>query len=225
MNETINTAAVAANNAVAANTAAACNTAVRPIRAKAEIWLETACGMCLAGGLFAGYLGLFHGGDAARWAALAAVALPIGCLFGAAKGKLADVAFWTAIGVAFGYLTVVRADTFDWTGVYVWPVIGAMVGAAAALCRDGRPFRRVSCCALAAVGMAAVYEFGRFGFRADLIADLVCATLGGALMGLGVELVRRYEARTAIPRHCLAVELIAAAILCHVMAITYIPGL
>jgi hypothetical protein len=171
------------------------------------------------------YLSTFNVNAVGRFGFLVAAAILIGVALGLATRKLGDVVFWSAIGVCYGYLAVIHADLYDWTAEYAWPLVGGVVGAVAAIPSEGKLWRRMAFCAATALGLIAIYEFASFGFQRDLLPDLYCATLGGAMMGVGVDLVSRLEKATGIPRYALAVVLIAAAIACHTLAIHYIPGL
>jgi hypothetical protein len=200
-------------------------TAVRPTGENVCRHVKTGVGMLVGGAALAYYLSRFGGDAAGKFCLLAAAALLLGSAIGCIMGRLADVLFWTAIGVAYGCLAVVHADMYHWTAEYAWPLVGGMVGAAAAVAFEGKVIRRMACCALVALSLVAVYEFAFFRFQWDLMPDLCCATLGGALMGAGVELVGRFERAAAIPRYVLAVGLLGAGIAGHWFAIHHIPGL
>ena len=98
---------------------------------------------------------------------------------------------------------------------YVWPIVGAVVGGTATLPAAGRMIARLLGSAAAGLISLGVYCLAVFGLDPNLAADVVCATLGGALFGMAVELALALEQRTRFPRHYLATILVVLAILGH----------
>lgn len=188
-------------------------------------WVQITLATTAALAALLGYLSAFGTTDVVRFGMLLAVTLSLGGAIGFAVGKIREVAFWTGIGTAFGYLVVVHGVLYDWTASYAWPLVGGIVGATASLWREGKVVQRTLCCTLVALMLIAVYAFSLFGVREDLLADLNCAAFGGALMGLGVELIMQLEKRAAFLRPWLAPAITLAAIAGHWLATRYIPGI
>jgi hypothetical protein len=194
-------------------------------RAEFQFGLQAFLWLFVIVAVFLSYIRSFGPETIPKFGLVAVLALLLGGLIGLAAHRFSTAVFWSGIGAVGGYLAVVHAAMPHWSAEYVWPLVGGLVGATAAACGDGRPVRRMIACA--AVGLAAVslYTLSLFGFRREAIADLICAAIGGALAGLGVDLASRFEKRTAVPRHFFALGLVVLAIAGHWTVTKIFPGL
>ncbi len=200
-------------------------TETQPSRSEFQFGLQAFLWMFVVVAVFLSYIRSFGAETIPKFGLVATLALLLGGAIGLVAHRFSTAVFWSGIGVVGGFLAVIHAAMPHWSAEHVWPLVGGLVGATAAVCGDGRPMRRMFWSA--AVGLAAVslYSLSLFGFRRDQVAELICAALGGALAGLGVELASRFEKRTAIPRHFFALGLVVLAIAGHWIAVRVIPGL
>ncbi|MEN6451089.1 MAG: hypothetical protein ABFC96_11410 [Thermoguttaceae bacterium] len=194
-------------------------------RSEYQFGLQAMLLMFVVAALLAGYLRAFGPEAVGRFGLVLALALPLGGLIGWWAGRFSAAVFWAGIGSVLGSLAVCGAATSHWSQLYVWPLMGGIVGATAAACGDGRPVRRMAWCALVGFAIVAICGLSFSGFGRDRIAELICAAGGGALLGLGVDLVTRFERFTSIPRHFLALVLVVLAIAGHWVAVRVIPGI
>jgi hypothetical protein len=196
-----------------------------PSRAEFQFGLQAFLVLFVIVAVFLSYIRTFGAETIPKFGLVATVALLVGGVIGLLAHRFQAAVFWSGIGVVGGYLAVVHSAMPHWSAEYAWPLVGGLVGATAAVCGDGKPWRRMFCSA--AVGLAAVsiYSLSFFGFRRDQVADLICAAIGGALAGLAVDLASRFEKRTAVPRHFFALGLVILAIAGHWIAVKLIPGL
>jgi len=183
--------------------------------------LQTFAGLFVVVALLLGYLRLFGVESVAKCAVLTAVALVLGGLVGARAGKLGDALFWSAIGAVFGFLAILGDVSYHWILPYAWPLVGGLTGATAAICPDGRLARRMMCCALVAWALISVCFVLAITFQPVMLADLLCAALGGALMAVAVEMAGRFERYTSLPRHLLATGFVLVGITGHWLAFHY----
>jgi hypothetical protein len=100
----------------------------------------------------------------------------------------------------------------------VWPMVGALSGAVAARINPGKPFSRMIAGMLTATTLVAMYLAATFGLQSSFCAQLLCANLGGAVLGLSAALVSWIEEQVSVPRSALAIGLTAAAISGHWIA-------
>ncbi len=193
-------------------------------RAEYQFGLQAFLLMFVVVALLAAYLRTFGPEAVGRFGLVIVLTLPLGGAIGWLADRFSAAVFWAGIGTVLGSLAVCGAAVYHWTALYVWPLMGGIVGATAAVCDEGKLMQRMACSALVGFGVIAVYTFSCFGFQRDQVAELICAAGGGALLGLGVELVGRFEKRTSIPRHFLALGLVVLAVAGHWIAVRIIPG-
>jgi hypothetical protein len=193
-------------------------------RAEYQFGLQAFLLMFVVVAVLAAYLRTFGPEAVGRFGLVLVLALPLGGAIGRLAGRFSAAVFWAGIGTVLGSLAVCGAAVGHWTALYAWPLMGGIVGATAAICGEGKLVRRVAWSALVGFGVIAVYTFSWFGFQREQIAELICAAGGGALLGLSVDLVGRFEKRTSIPRHFLALGLVVLAIAGHWIAVRIIPG-
>jgi len=175
--------------------------------------------------LLFGYLRPFGPDAVAVCGLVVLVAALVGGIAGAVAGRNPDTLFWSVIGAVFAYLAVVGFALYHWSSAYIWPLVGMAAGTTVGAFGQGRPVRRMAFGSLAATAVFASYVLLLFGLNPDLGYELLCAVLGGALLGLVAEIAERFEKRTAIPRYVLATALVVAAILGHWIVPRVIPGL
>jgi hypothetical protein len=194
-------------------------------RAEYQFGLQAMMMMFVVVAVFLSYIRSFGPETIPKFGLVAAISLLVGGLIGLLARRFSAAVFWSGIGVVGGYLAVVHAALPHWSEEFVWPFVGGLVGATAAACGDGRPWRRML--ASAVVGLAAVslYTLTVLGLRRDAVAELSSATIGGALAGLGVDLASRFEKWTSIPRHFFALGLVVLAIAGHWIVTKIVPGL
>jgi hypothetical protein len=152
------------------------------------------------------------------------VGATLGCIVGAVCRRTANVVFWSVIGVILGYLAVLNAYVDAWTDTYAWPLVGAIAAAAAANVRPGKPFVRAATAAMTAAGLTAAYLVSTWSLELSFSAELVCAVLGGSILGLATEVTDELEAIFHLPRSAMAVGLIGVALAGHRIATSYITG-
>jgi hypothetical protein len=190
-----------------------------------QFGLQAALAVTLLLALLFGYLRPYGAGAVATCGLVVLIAALVGGLGGAVAGKNLDPMFWSVIGAVFAYLAVVGFALYHWSSQYVWPLVGMVAGTTVGAIGQGRPVRRMAFGSLAATAVFAIYMLLLFGLNPDLGYELLCAALGGALLGLLVEIVERFERTTSIPRYLLAVGFVVAAILGHWIVPRIIPGL
>ncbi len=193
-------------------------------RAEYQFGLQAFLLMFVVVALLAGYLRTFGPEAVGRFGLVLVLTMPLGGLIGWLAGRFSAAVFWAGIGTVLGTLAVCGAAVGHWTALYAWPLMGGMAGAAAAVCDRRGLVERMACGAMVGLGIITIYVFSCFGIANAQIAELICAAGGGALLGLGVDLVGRFEKRTSIPRHFLALGLVVLAIAGHWIAVRVIPG-
>jgi len=168
--------------------------------------------------LLLAYLRPFGTDCVERCAVVMMLGAAIGLSVGAVSRRTADVVFWSMTGAALGYLAVLNAYVYHWSEIHVWPMVGALSGAMAAMVDPSKPFSRMIAGMLTAATLVAVYLAAAFGLQSSFSAELLCAVLGGAVLGLGAALVTWIEEQVSVPRSALAIGLTAAAISGHWIA-------
>jgi hypothetical protein len=197
----------------------------QPSNAEYQFGLQAFLWMFVVVAVFLSYIRMFGPLAVAHFGFVATLALLLGGLIGWLSGRFSAAVFWSGIGVVGGYLAVVHTCLNHKSDEYVWPLSAGLVGATAAACGDGNVKRRMICCSLVWLGLVSIYEIPCFGFQRELIFDPICATLAGALAGLGVDLASRFEKYTSIPRHIFALGLILLAIAGHSLTMWCFPKL
>ena len=86
------------------------------------LWLMATAGMCLAYARLFGHEALFV------MAVTPLIALPLGCLAGAAFGRLGSAVYWALVGASLASACAVAAP-IQGTQLYFWPLLGSLVGA------------------------------------------------------------------------------------------------
>ncbi len=197
----------------------------QPSRAEYQFGLQAFLLMFVVVAVLVGYLRSFGVEPVGRFGLCIAVAMPLGGLIGWRAGRFSTAVFWTGIGTVLGSLAVCGTTVGHWTAYYFWPLMGGAAGATAAVCdRRGLPERMAST-TVVALGIVGLYTLLWPCRSGEENAQIVCAAGGGALLGLGVDLVGRFERWTAIPRHFLALGLVVLAVAGHWVAVRVIPGI
>lgn len=189
--------------------------ATAPAARQLQFGIQACLVMIVALALLLGYLRSFGGEVVARCAVAIAAGLILGGVVGWRAGKPADTMFWSTVGGLFGYFVSLDVPLYHASFGYVWPLAGAVVGAVAALPAEGRLVARTMFAMAAGCVSISGYALIAFGWEPTLAADIICATLGGVLFGIAVELAVQFEHRTQIPREYLATALVALAIVGH----------
>ena len=105
---------------------------------------------------------------------LVGLALLCGGAIGLVARRFSEAVFWSVIGSILGYLTVVNAPFSHWTGEYVWPMLGGIVGAVAAVLSGKKARYRVAHCSLLGLGLVSLHELALLRFTRDSVDALVC---------------------------------------------------
>ena len=196
----------------------------QPPRAEFQFGLQAFLWMFVVVAVFLSYIRTFGPAAVAKFGLVATLALLIGGLIGLVAGRFSAAVFWSGIGVVGGYLPWCNAASptgaRNMSGRW-WAEWSARRRPPAATETSGGGW----ICLARLARLVVIYDLSLFGFRRDLIADLICASVGGALAGLGVELASRFEKCTSIPRHFFALGLVILAIAGHWLAVRMIPGL
>lgn len=192
-------------------------------RERLQFTLQSMIGLFVVVALLLGYLRTFSGESILRCGAVTLASLAIGALLGLWPGKVPDTMFWAAIGAVFGFLTVLGDASYHWSLVYVWPMVGGVTGATAALAPQHRLVRRMAVCGLVAMATIGLYLVCFLTFERAMVADMCCAALGGALMAVAVELATRFERFTSLPRYLLASAFVVVGIAGHWAAFHFLP--
>ena len=148
----------------------------------------------------------------------------LGCIVGAMTRRPGDTLFWSVMGAVAGYLAVLSAFVYHWTGTHVWPIVGALSGAAAVVPPPTRPFLRMFAAGATAAALILAYQLALFGSEPKSAAELLCAALGGAMLGLASEIAGWFEARISVSRSAIAIGVVRALIAGHWLAVHFIPG-
>ena len=136
----------------------------QPSRAEFQFGLQAFLWMFVVVAVFS-YIRTFSPATVARFGLVATLAIVVGGLIGLLAGRFSAAVFWSGIGVVGGYLAVVHASLFHWTNEYAWPLMGGIVGAAAAACGDGHIKRPVVCSSAVWLGLAQRKVSIETGFR------------------------------------------------------------
>ena len=148
----------------------------------------------------------------------------LGWLVGTLTRRTGDTLFWSVMGAVAGYLAVLSAFVYHWTGTHVWPIVGALAGAAAVVPPPARPFLRMLAGGTTAAALTLTYQLGVFGWEPKSAAELFCAALGGAILGLATEIAGWFEGRTSLSRSAIAIGVVTVLIAGHWLAAHFIPG-
>jgi hypothetical protein len=197
----------------------------RHSRAAFQFGIQDVLGMFVLVSVLLSYLRPFGVPVILKLTCLVGLALLCGGAIGLVARRFSEAVFWSAIGSILGYLTIVNAPLSHWTGEYVWPMLGGIVGAVAAAVSGKKARYRVAYCSLLGLGLVSLYELALLRFTRDSADELVCATAGSALLAVVVELAGRFERWTSVPRHLIAIGFVVAGIAVHWVALRLAPGL
>jgi hypothetical protein len=108
-------------------------------------------------------------------------AMPIGLGFGSLLGRSQDALYWATVGSLLGSVFAVQPQV---QGImfYVWPLLGAVIGAFAATQGPGKCVRLMP--QSAAAGLMAVWcvYFTGLATNVEAWVDILCGGLAGAAM-------------------------------------------
>ena len=121
------------------------------------------------------------------------------------------------------YLSVAGVVIIHWSSPYVWALVGAVSGATVGATSRGT-LRGLVVGGVAGSTIMGIYVVALFGLNLEFFYEVICAALGGSLMGGLVEGVHRAEKRAAIPRTVMAAVLVLAVIIGNLVARWIVPG-
>jgi branched-subunit amino acid transport protein len=198
--------------------------AVQPSQAEKSVQfrLSTIFVLTLVAGILAAFLSP-HGNDLMLAGLVTTVTSLIFALaVGYVRPPLVDRVFWGIVVAAMMQAVCANVILLDRTGIYAWPLVAgfAAVAAAGTSNRYGRMLL-----AAATAGLIIFAYIAWLGASNVLIlAYVTCASVGGALLTILVDVTKWLEQTRRIPPPAIGLALVLAAIGFSVVAPTVIPG-
>ncbi len=135
---------------------------------------------------------------------------------------LVDRVFWAIVVTAMMQAVCAEVDLLARLEIFAWPAT-AGVAAAMAVGHRNLYIRMVMS------GLAAGLCFAAFATQidarlADLVMNIVCATIGGALLAVLISVIQWLEEKYRLPQPAIGLVMVLAAIVFAVLAPRMIPG-
>ncbi|MFK8113680.1 MAG: hypothetical protein AB8B91_15870 [Rubripirellula sp.] len=148
--------------------------------------------------------------------------LAFACVVGFLRPPLVDRVFWGVVVAAMMQAVCAEVILLDRSGIYAWPIVAGFSAVIAA--GQSGFYQRMAATAVIAGLIIGAYVISMSSPMTVVIAYIVCAAIGGALLTVLIDSVRWSEHRFRIPQPAIGLTLVLAAIAFSVTAAKLIPG-
>lgn len=151
-----------------------------------------------------------------------AVVVPMSAIVGAAIGWRAghsgDAAYWSVVITTAAFLSVAGDQAYGPMFPIAWSAVGTITGGCCGLIAQGRLLRRMlTGCIVACATMLMFSTTLLTAGTVEVLFDLACAPVIGALVGLLIEIIMWLEHKRYGPRYITASWLLCAVIIGNLM--------
>ncbi len=141
---------------------------------------------------------------------------------GYVRPPIADRVFWAVVVSAMMQAVTANVILLHRSGIYAWPIVAGFAATIAAG-KSSRYVRMFFAAAAAAVSILP-YVISLDSNVPVIIAYVICAAIGGALLTILVDFVRWAEQKYHIPQPAIGLMLVVAAIGFSTVASQIVPG-
>ncbi len=184
--------------------------------------LSTIFVLTLVAGILAAFLRP-HGNDMMLSGLVTTVTSLIFALaVGYVRPPLVDRVFWGIVVAAMMQAVCANVILLDRTGIYAWPLVAGFAAVAAS--GNSNRYGRMIIAAATAGLIIFAYIAWLGASNAVILAYITCASVGGALLTILVDVTKWLEQTRRIPQPAIGLALVLAAIGFSVAAPKVVPG-
>lgn len=184
--------------------------------------LSTIFVLTLVAGILAAFLSP-HGNDMMLAGLVTTLTSLIAALVvGFVRPPLVDRVFWGIVVTAMMQAVCANVILLDRTGIYAWPLVAGFAAVAAS--GNSNRYGRMIIAASTAGLIIFAYIAWLGGSNAVILAYITCASVGGALLTMLIDVTKWLEQSRHIPQPVIGLSLVLAAIGFSVVAPRVIPG-
>lgn len=151
-----------------------------------------------------------------------ASSLAFGLFVGSLFPPRLDRVFWGVVVAAMMQAVTANVILLDRTGIYAWPIVAGFAAVSAA--GQSNRYRRMVLAAVSAGSLIFGYISWLGANQGLILAYVTCASIGGALLVLLIDLTRWLRTSLRIPPPAIGLVLVLAAIGFSLAAPSTIPG-
>jgi hypothetical protein len=139
------------------------------------------------------------------------VAAVFGAIVGSVRQRAADASYWAVVATAAAYLSVAGERSHEPLFQVAWASVGMVAASFGGAVAAQRVFRRMLLAGFTG-GLTMLFFSTDMQAGPEMLFDLICAPIVGALIGLLIECILWIERRARIARYVTATWLLLAVV-------------